>query len=138
MTKTLKDVGGTVEKNVLAFAFEHMLNAICDTNMGTSLHGLNVAQEEYLEKIQQLGSLLVYRYLINEVNVLACAFLLDSEKKEGLAMLDFVIATSREHHLTNRNIRVEVDTFTLEGHDTMATAISYTLLLIAEHKEIQK
>ncbi|XP_014486207.1 PREDICTED: cytochrome P450 4C1-like [Dinoponera quadriceps] len=63
MTKTLKDVGETVEKDVLTFASEHTLNAICETAMGTSLHDLNVAKEEYREKIRQLDSLLVYRLL---------------------------------------------------------------------------
>ncbi|XP_014487690.1 PREDICTED: cytochrome P450 4C1-like [Dinoponera quadriceps] len=58
-------------------------------------------------------------------------------EKKRLAMLDLLIAASREHHLTDMDIREEVDTFTFEGHDTTAIAISYTLLLLAEHKEIQ-
>ncbi|XP_025262035.1 cytochrome P450 4C1 isoform X2 [Camponotus floridanus] len=59
-------------------------------------------------------------------------------KKKRLAMLDLLIAASRENSLTDLDIREEVDTFMFGGHDTTAASIMFTLLLLAEHKDIQE
>ncbi|XP_070162068.1 cytochrome P450 4C1-like [Polyergus mexicanus] len=59
-------------------------------------------------------------------------------KKKRLAMLDLLIAKSREGLLTDLDIREEVDTFMFEGHDTTAMGITFALLLLAEHKDIQE
>ncbi|XP_025267883.1 cytochrome P450 4C1-like isoform X2 [Camponotus floridanus] len=59
-------------------------------------------------------------------------------KKKRLAMLDLLLAASQEYSLTDLDIREEVDTFMFEGHDTIATGIMFTLLLLAEHKDIQE
>ncbi|XP_025267617.1 cytochrome P450 4C1 isoform X1 [Camponotus floridanus] len=59
-------------------------------------------------------------------------------KKKRLAMLDLLIAASQENSLTDLDIREEVDTFMFEGHDTTAAGIMYTLLLLAEHRDIQE
>ncbi|EFN63653.1 Cytochrome P450 4C1 [Camponotus floridanus] len=53
-------------------------------------------------------------------------------------MLDLLIAASQENSLTDLDIREEVDTFMFEGHDTTAAGIMYTLLLLAEHRDIQE
>ncbi|XP_020280533.1 cytochrome P450 4C1-like [Pseudomyrmex gracilis] len=58
-------------------------------------------------------------------------------RKKRLAMLDLLIAASREHHITDLDIREEVDTFMFEGHDTTAMGVCFALLLLAEHKDIQ-
>ncbi|XP_039304801.1 cytochrome P450 4C1-like isoform X1 [Solenopsis invicta] len=58
-------------------------------------------------------------------------------KKKRLAMLDFLIYASQEGHLTDVDIREEVDTFMFEGHDTTSTSLCYTLALLAENKDIQ-
>ncbi|XP_050447603.1 cytochrome P450 4C1-like isoform X2 [Cataglyphis hispanica] len=59
-------------------------------------------------------------------------------KKKRLAMLDLLIAASREHFLSDLDIREEVDTFMFEGHDTTSMNMTFALLLLAEHKEIQE
>ncbi|KMQ90454.1 cytochrome p450 4c1 [Lasius niger] len=59
-------------------------------------------------------------------------------KKKRLAMLDILIMASREGFLTDLDIREEVDTFMFEGHDTTAMGITFALLLLAEHKDIQE
>ncbi|XP_025267882.1 cytochrome P450 4C1-like isoform X1 [Camponotus floridanus] len=59
-------------------------------------------------------------------------------KKKRLAMLDLLLAASQEYSLTDSDIKEEVDTFMLAGHDTIATGIMFTLLLLAEHKDIQE
>lgn len=58
-------------------------------------------------------------------------------RKKRLAMLDLLIAASREGLVTDLDIREEVDTFMFEGHDTTAMGISFLLALLAEHKNIQ-
>ncbi|KAL6420172.1 hypothetical protein ACFW04_012264 [Cataglyphis niger] len=53
-------------------------------------------------------------------------------------MLDLLIAASRDNLLSDLDIREEVDTFMFEGHDTTAMGITFALLLLAEHKDIQE
>jgi len=76
-------------------------------------------------------------------------------------LLDLLIAASREGFLSDLDIREEIDTFIvavrisklsvfsldelfgcisivwLQGHDTIARALSFLLALLAEHKDIQ-
>ncbi|XP_071576478.1 cytochrome P450 4C1-like [Temnothorax nylanderi] len=58
-------------------------------------------------------------------------------RRKRLAMLDLLIAASREGLMTDLDIREEVDTFMFEGHDTTAMGLCYILALLAEHKDIQ-
>ncbi|KAL6431895.1 hypothetical protein ACFW04_007376 [Cataglyphis niger] len=53
-------------------------------------------------------------------------------------MLDLLIAASRDHFLTDLDIKEEVDTFMFGGHDTTAMSMTYALLLLAEHKDVQE
>ncbi|XP_026829047.1 cytochrome P450 4C1-like isoform X2 [Ooceraea biroi] len=57
--------------------------------------------------------------------------------KKRLAMLDLLIAASKDSNLSDLDIREEVDTFMFEGHDTVAMALIFAILLLAEHKDIQ-
>ncbi|KAL6418300.1 hypothetical protein ACFW04_012206 [Cataglyphis niger] len=190
MAESLKDVGGTVVKDLIPFITEHTLNAICETAMGISLQKYGEFQQQYRNAIHDIIQLMVYRlfkpwyyndlifalspqgrkqkkilkilhgftekviaerrlyhertnyrYLENlendketEIN--------DAEvfgiKKKRLAMLDLLIAVSRDNNLSDLDIREEVDTFMFEGHDTTAMGITFALLLLAEHKDIQE
>ncbi|XP_058807856.1 cytochrome P450 4C1-like [Phymastichus coffea] len=58
-------------------------------------------------------------------------------RKKKLAMLDLLLALEKDGLIDDEGIREEVDTFTFEGHDTTAAAISYTLMLLAENKDAQ-
>ncbi|XP_011859278.1 PREDICTED: cytochrome P450 4C1-like [Vollenhovia emeryi] len=58
-------------------------------------------------------------------------------RRKRLAMLDLLIAASRNGLMTDADIREEVDTFMFEGHDTTAMALCFILALLAEHKDIQ-
>ncbi|XP_050451489.1 cytochrome P450 4C1-like [Cataglyphis hispanica] len=53
-------------------------------------------------------------------------------------MLDLLIAVSRNNFLSDLDIREEVDTFMFGGHDTTAMAMTFALLLLAEHKDVQE
>ncbi|XP_046742320.1 uncharacterized protein LOC124408984 [Diprion similis] len=58
--------------------------------------------------------------------------------KRRLAMLDLLISASRrEGSISDEGIREEVDTFIFEGHDTTAMGLCFTLMLLAENKDIQ-
>ncbi|KAL6259147.1 hypothetical protein P5V15_009069 [Pogonomyrmex californicus] len=59
-------------------------------------------------------------------------------KKKRLAMLDLLILEARTNEMSDRDIREEVDTFIFEGHDTVAMALTFAILLLAEHKDIQE
>ncbi|KAK0073592.1 hypothetical protein PV326_013263, partial [Microctonus aethiopoides] len=55
-----------------------------------------------------------------------------------LAMLDLLIAAKKNGHIDDDGIWEEVDTFMFEGHDTTAMGLCFTLLLLAEHNDIQQ
>ncbi|XP_025269073.1 cytochrome P450 4C1-like [Camponotus floridanus] len=188
MTKSLKDVGEPVVKDLLPFIRKHTLNAICETIMGGCLHNLDEFQQQYRNAIHDITKLIIYRglrpwlyndllfslspqgrkqkkvlkilhgftekiiaerklyhertndrYLKNlESNEETENFDVFEIKKNRLAMLDLLIAASRENSLTDLDIREEVDTFIFGGHDTTATSLMFLLLLLAEHKDIQE
>ncbi|CAL7940661.1 unnamed protein product [Xylocopa violacea] len=58
-------------------------------------------------------------------------------RKKKLAMLDLLISAHRSNQIDDEGIREEVDTFIFKGHDTTAVCICFTIMLFAEHKEIQ-
>ncbi|XP_041971591.1 cytochrome P450 4C1-like isoform X2 [Aricia agestis] len=59
-------------------------------------------------------------------------------KKKRAAMLDLLIAKQNEGLIDDVGIQEEVDTFMFEGHDTTAVCLTYTLLLLANHPDVQK
>ncbi|XP_063919121.1 cytochrome P450 4C1-like [Zophobas morio] len=58
--------------------------------------------------------------------------------KKRLAMLDLLLtAKHKEGTIDDVGIREEVDTFMFEGHDTTSVALSFALMQIACHKDVQ-
>ncbi|KAJ3659329.1 hypothetical protein Zmor_011019 [Zophobas morio] len=58
--------------------------------------------------------------------------------RKRLAMLDLLLAAKKEEKgIDDKGICEEVDTFMFEGHDTTASALSFSLMLIACHKNVQ-
>uniref|UniRef100_UPI00213B29FC cytochrome P450 4C1-like n=1 Tax=Pieris napi TaxID=78633 RepID=UPI00213B29FC len=53
------------------------------------------------------------------------------------AFLDFLISAQKDGLTDDVGIQEEVDTFMFEGHDTVSSAITFCLLLLAENKAIQ-
>lgn len=68
------------------------------------------------------------------------SFSADAKNSEyKMALLDILIkAAEKNSEIDDVAIREEVDTFVFEGHDTTAMGTCFTILLLAEHKEIQK
>lgn len=63
----------------------------------------------------------------------------DFSSKNKFAFLDILLKTKREDSsLTFQDIQEEVDTFMFEGHDTTASGLVWTILLIAEHSDVQQ
>ncbi|KAG6458687.1 hypothetical protein O3G_MSEX011011 [Manduca sexta] len=58
-------------------------------------------------------------------------------KPKKVAMLDLLITAQKGGLIDDTGIQEEVDTFMFEGHDTTASGITYSLMLIANHKDVQ-
>ncbi|XP_011703413.1 PREDICTED: cytochrome P450 4C1-like, partial [Wasmannia auropunctata] len=63
MTKSLKNVGDAVVKDLVPFISEHTLNAICETAMGTSLQHHGAFQQRYREAVHKMGEIIMYRLM---------------------------------------------------------------------------
>nr|WCC58137.1 cytochrome P450 [Pharsalia antennata] len=60
-------------------------------------------------------------------------------KNKKLAMLDLLLnAKIRDGSIDDKGIQDEVNTFMFEGHDTTSMAICFSLMLLANHKDIQE
>ncbi|KAI5651467.1 cytochrome p450 domain-containing protein [Phthorimaea operculella] len=58
-------------------------------------------------------------------------------QKKRMAMLDLLLEAESKGEIDVDGIREEVNTFMFEGHDTTATALTFGLMLIADHEEVQ-
>ncbi|XP_001658673.2 probable cytochrome P450 4d14 isoform X2 [Aedes aegypti] len=59
--------------------------------------------------------------------------------KRKMTLLELLLNVSVEgHHLSNSDIREEVDTFMFAGHDTTTSCISFSAYHIARHPEVQQ
>lgn len=59
-------------------------------------------------------------------------------RKRRYAMLDTLLQAEKRNEIDGAGIQEEVDTFVFEGYDTTMTAITFTLLMIAEHSDVQR
>ncbi|XP_070495289.1 probable cytochrome P450 4ac2 [Chironomus tepperi] len=59
-------------------------------------------------------------------------------KKKRAAMMDTLLQAQVEGLIDDEGIIEETDTFTFEGHDTTSNAMTFTLLLLAHHPEVQE
>ncbi|XP_075162546.1 cytochrome P450 4d8-like [Haematobia irritans] len=63
----------------------------------------------------------------------------DIGTKKRSALLDVLLQSTIDGQpLSNEDIREEVETFMFEGHDTTATALSFTLYLLARNPRVQQ
>jgi len=60
--------------------------------------------------------------------------------KKRLVFLDLILQYAKEYsiHLTDKDVRDEVNTFMFAGHDTTASTTSFAIYLLASHPEIQE
>ncbi|XP_063924960.1 cytochrome P450 4c3-like [Zophobas morio] len=63
----------------------------------------------------------------------------DSDRgKKPLAMLDLLFHAKKQRIIDVEGIQEEVDTFMFEGHDTVSAALIFTLMLLANNRNIQE
>ncbi|KYN33648.1 Cytochrome P450 4C1 [Trachymyrmex septentrionalis] len=151
MAKFLKDTNGSVN-DLISLVSHHTMNAICETAMGTSLQEMSEFQQ-YRQAIHDMGKIIIYRiikerkqyhertngrYLKHVDDMTETDEEIIGIKKKRLAMLDLLIAAVRNGEMNDVDIREEVDTFIFEGHDTVAIGLTYAILLLAEHEDVQK
>jgi cytochrome P450 family 4 len=60
------------------------------------------------------------------------------KKKRRYAMMDTLLNAQAENLIDEEGILEETDTFTFEGHDTTSAAVTFTLLLLSHHSDIQE
>ncbi|XP_022824436.1 cytochrome P450 4C1-like [Spodoptera litura] len=58
--------------------------------------------------------------------------------KKRLAMLDLLLEAEEKGEIDMDGIRDEVNTFMFEGHDTTALALTFGLMLLADHEDVQE
>ncbi|KAG6452048.1 hypothetical protein O3G_MSEX007459 [Manduca sexta] len=58
--------------------------------------------------------------------------------KKRMAMLDLLLEAQDKEEIDLEGIREEVNTFMFEGHDTTAIALTFCLMLIADHEDVQE
>lgn len=140
--KAVNDVGKTMLYRLLRpwlyveFLFFLTPVGMLQSRLLKILHGFTkqIIQErkEYHDKTDG-------RYLANldgntseENNDVAC-----TNRRKRLAMLDLLLSAHRQSLIDYEGIREEVDTFMFRGHDTTAVSICFTIMLLAEHPQIQ-
>ena len=75
----------------------------------------------------------IYFNILNTSN--SCSYM---SKKRRYAMLDTLLAAEANGQIDETGICEEVDTFMFEGHDTTSSGITFSLLLLASHIDIQQ
>ncbi|CAH0727379.1 unnamed protein product, partial [Brenthis ino] len=58
-------------------------------------------------------------------------------EKKKMAMLDLLIKAEKDGAIDSQGIGEEVDTFMFGGHDTSANALQFTMMLLANHPDVQ-
>ncbi|KAH8404761.1 hypothetical protein KR222_000529 [Zaprionus bogoriensis] len=62
----------------------------------------------------------------------------DSGRKQRYAMLDTLLAAEHEGLIDQQGICDEVNTFMFEGYDTTSTCLTFTILMLALHQDVQQ
>lgn len=108
-----------------------------------NLSSIGRAQQKYLKTVHRFTKTIVDQrqdYIetnsindIVDINNDLCVY----EKKKRAAMLDLLILAHKDGLIDRNGIQEEVDTFMFEGHDTTATGLTFCLMILANHREVQ-
>ncbi|XP_026675535.1 cytochrome P450 4C1-like [Ceratina calcarata] len=140
--KAVRDVGNTIVYRLLRpwlqidFVFFLTRVGMLQSKLLKILHGFTKQiikeRKEYHDKTNG-RSLADFNDKANEeTDDITCTL-----RKKRLAMLDLLLSAHRQNLIDDEGIREEVDTFMFRGHDTTAVSLCFTIMLLAEHPEIQ-
>uniref|UniRef100_A0A182J4R7 Uncharacterized protein n=1 Tax=Anopheles atroparvus TaxID=41427 RepID=A0A182J4R7_ANOAO len=93
----------------------YALDSICATSMGVQINAQEDPNNEYARGVKQM-----------------------SDKRRDTFLDQLLKVTVDGKPLSTADIREEVDTFMFEGHDTTTSGISFTILNLAKHQDIQQ
>ncbi|XP_067209361.1 cytochrome P450 4C1-like isoform X2 [Linepithema humile] len=118
MTQCLKDIEGSTVNDLIFFTSHHTLNVICETAMGISLKDMGAFQQQYRKTVYEITKLILARLM------------------SPWFYSDMIFALSPMGKRQAKNLKI-LHGFTEKGYETTAISISFTILLLAEHKNIQ-
>ncbi|KAJ9584859.1 hypothetical protein L9F63_020795, partial [Diploptera punctata] len=96
------------------------------------------SEKRYSGNNGKASSLALMLHIRNQFKFKFILVNVESEKKK-LIFLDLLLETSQNGiHLTDEEIKDEVNTFMFGGHDTVTAAISWTLYMLAVHPDVQE
>ncbi|GAB1861205.1 Cytochrome P450 4c3 [Camponotus japonicus] len=162
--------------DVVPYLKRATLDIICESAMGYKLKAQINSENEYVEAVDKIASIVQMRFTnvwVSNDNIFkltkagkehdhALRIIQDfvdkviaqkkiewQQKHDGnlneppnkkQALLDLLLDISKNGtvHLSDADIRDEVNTFMYAGHDTMATSISWTLYALGRHPEYQE
>ncbi|EFN86159.1 Cytochrome P450 4C1 [Harpegnathos saltator] len=141
--KSFNPAEESIIEDVMLFTSHHMLNAICETSMGISLNDSDQSQQ-YRQTIHHMGKLVVNRFFKPWLFI-DTIFNLTSQSTTQSKYLNILHSfTEKVNQIRNTFRSVEINNIGIifffvfvDGHDTVATSLCFSLLLLAEHKDIQ-
>ncbi|XP_050350003.1 cytochrome P450 4C1-like [Nymphalis io] len=101
-----------------------------------SLHPMGKKFAKCLEKVHSFADSVIMERSMSYEN--RGEDLSEKENSRRCALLDLLLEARTRNEIDLEGIREEVNTFMFEGHDTTATALTFGLMLLADHADVQE
>ncbi|ETN67452.1 cytochrome P450 [Anopheles darlingi] len=150
LVKQLEKHAGQKEFNIYDYITLYALDSICETSMGVQVNAQKDPNNEYANGVKLMSDFIFRRvFSVDDANNSRRNYHWEkvefNRNEEDLyskrrdTFLDQLLKVSvNGQPLSNADIREEVDTFMFEGHDTTTSGISFTLLQLAKHQDVQQ
>ncbi|KAG5893584.1 hypothetical protein JTB14_028351 [Gonioctena quinquepunctata] len=138
LVELLEKEVGKPSVDIFPYIKMNTLDNICESAMGVSINAQTNRQSEYVSATSIMNDTARQKELMKKKVEEQCEDEKSVGDKKRMAFLDLLLQTSVEGQpLSDEFIRQEVDTFMFAGHDTTASAISFTLYCLAKYPEFQ-